>query len=241
VKQNLKQWVGALSNDGLLEQALVYLEKNQVISGSARFHARRESDFGRGMLHSKALEMIGTEDGRKRLGKLKNSVRQWRASKKQKGLNRVTRKITLSPEANRILEDLTGPSGTGFTHSGLIDYLLKRESPIFNEQRSLIDRDRAKLKAENKKSADSLNQRKNILDDREEKINDWQELRSLGEKALLHTGKLPDQDILISIERRNNANHCIEVDVSSGSKKLQQSVIDSTTNLVENIFGLMKK
>lgn len=248
VKQDLKEWVGVLRQEQLVLEALKYLWKAEEISGSALSSARRASDVGAGILLDRLREMQRTAEGRERLDKLRNQVRQWRAARKRSLEGGVTRKVFLSREADKVLKDLVGSAGSGFNISGLIDYLLKKESAIYREERSLLDNERDKLRAKAekqsqdlKKSRLALTQRAEALDVREEKIEEWRKLKVLARKAAKTAAIGSVQEITVRLETTEDGDRTLEVSATSGSRKLQQKVRDSVSEFLSELLQLVQK
>ncbi|MDR9426248.1 MAG: hypothetical protein RI567_13320 [Marinobacter sp.] len=248
MKQDLKQWVDLLRQEQLLIRALEYLWKVDVISGGALSSARRASDSGAGILLARLRELDQTAEGRERLNKLRNQVRQWRAAKKRSLEGGVTRKIFLSREADEILRGLAGSAGPGFNISGLIDYLLKKESAIYQDERSLLDNEREQLKVKAAKQSEEI-QRKRAgllkraekLDVREEEIEKWRKLRALARKAARDTAIGPEQEIAVRIETLEDGNRDLEVSATLGSRKLQRKVRDSVSEFLSELLELIEE
>lgn len=248
MKQNLGDWVATLASEGFVLRALEDLAKHDFISGIALGAARRAPDFGRGQLYSSVMEMERTEVGQKRLDKLKALVRQWRAVKKQKSKKFVTRKVVLSPEANKVLEDMVGDSGTDFDNSGLVDFLLKEASASFRGEKRILEKERAELKveaankaAELEKAKFRLTQRKERLDAREEEIEMWRKLKAFARKAAKTMAIDSEQEITIRLTTLKDGNRHLDLKVNSGSQKLKQKVFDSTSDFLTELSSLIEK
>lgn len=248
MKQDLKEWVGALRQEQLVQKALTYLWKAEEISGSKFSSARQASDFGAGILLDRLTAMQLTAEGRERLDKLRNQVRQWRAARKRSLEGGVTRKVFLSREADEILKDLVGSAGSGFNISGLIDYLLKKESAIYREERSLLDNERDEFKRKATKQAEELKmsrltlaRRTEKLDAREVEIEKWRELRGLGRKAAKNMAIGSVQEITVRLETTGDGNRSLEVKATSGSPKLRRKVRESVSGFLSELLELVQK
>lgn len=248
MKQDLKEWVSLLRQERLLMKALKYLVNAEEASGSALSAARGASDFGAGILLDQLRKMERTTEGRDRLSKLRNQVRQWRAAKKRSLEGDVTRKILLSREADEILRDLVGSAGAGFNISGLIDYLLKKESEIYRGERSLLDNERDELKAKAAKQAEELRKKRSDLarraeklDVREEDIEKWRKLKALARKAARDTAVGPEQEIAIRLENPEDGSRTLEVSATLGSHKLQQKTAKSVSAFLEELLTLIEE
>lgn len=153
------------------------------------------------------MDLDKTESGRKLLEKLRNQVRQWRFVRKRAEEGAVTRKVVLSPDGNRALEQMLDSPGAAFTASGLIDHLLLREAGLLLYEKDLLKRERAEFDeviarkaAELKKREFRLAQRNERLMVREEGVEKWRKLRSLGLKASRDMAIGSRQEIVLRLD-----------------------------------------
>jgi|GEM_PF-1778989 hypothetical protein len=248
MKQDLTAWVELLRQERLIEKAMVSLERAGYLTGSARMSARGQADSGAGVLLGKLQEMERTSEGRNQLNKLRNLVRQWRAEKKRKREGAVTRKVFLSREADQVLRGMVGPSGTNLTISGLVDYLLKREGMLFREERDLLSRERAEMRAEIAKKDAALKRREFKLAQtaerisvREEEVESWRKLRGLALKAAQKMAIGSVQEVTIRLETGEDGKQSLDVRAVSGSQRQQGEVRRHVAGFLAQLSKLIEK
>lgn len=245
--QDLSNWVRSLSQEQLLERALDYLEKKEAISSGARSSAKRSPDFGESHLLSCLKSLDQTESGRKLLEKLRNQVRQWRFLRRRAEEGTVTRKVILSPDGNRALGQLLGSPGAAFTASGLIEHLLLKEAGLLLHEKDLFKKRRAELnEAAARKAAElkgrefRLAQRQERLMVREEEVERWLKLKSLGLKASKDMAIGSTQEIVLRLGPAEAGNRELDVCVQSGSTKLRNRVHGSVDKFLRELLYLIE-
>lgn len=247
-KEDLKKWVAKIGQERMLDSTLEYLEKTGCITANQRSSACRERDFGEKLLMEVVMAMSQSPEGRLELIKLMGAVRQRRNKRKLLKNGRVERKITLSSEANNILERLAKPDVTGFNNSGLVENLLKQALPAYQEQYGLIFNERNKLELEKriyKEKMEMVNQRiaqkKEKLDVRESEIESWYKLRSLALKLSKNLAVGEEQEIVIKISSRESGDREVEVNVNCGSESLKSRTRKSTEEFILKLLDLIQK
>ena len=245
--QDLSDWVRSLSQEQLLGRALDYLEKKEAISSGARSSAKRSPDFGESHLLSCLKSLDQTESGRRLLEKLRNQVRQWRFMRRRAEEGAVTRKVVLSPDGNRALGQVLSSPGVTFTASGLIEHLLLKEAGLFLHEKDLLKKGRAELnEAAARKAAElkdrefRLAQRKERLMAREEEVEKWRKLKSLGLKASKDMAIGSTQEIVLRLGPNKDGKRDLEVYVESGSEKLRNRVNASVYRFLREMLSLIE-